>query len=70
MRKIFSFFKNLAINLLLNLWGAVPALLLLALHFVFGISVKWFLLALLIWVVYIAFRLVIITFFGSNAREF
>ncbi len=65
MRKLLNFLGNLGINLLLNLWGIIPAAILFALHFVLDISLKWALFALALWICYIAVRLIIITFFVS-----
>ena len=65
MRKLLNFLGNLGINLLLNLWGIIPAAILFILHFIFPVSLKWALFALLIWIGYIAIRLVVITFFVS-----
>lgn len=49
-----GFLLCLFLNILLNLEGAIPALLLLVLHFVLGWSVWWAVLALGLWILGIA----------------
>lgn len=49
-RRSGSFFVCLLINLLLNLEGTIPAVILLALHFWLGISIWWFVGGLGAWV--------------------
>ena len=46
-----SFLLCLLINMLLNLEWSIPAWILLILHFVFGISAWWFVLALALWLI-------------------
>ncbi len=50
-----GFFVCLFFNLLLNLEGIVPAILLLVLHFVLDWSVWWAVLAFVLWVLGIVF---------------
>lgn len=45
-----GFWLCLVINLLLNLEGSIPAWILLALHFWLGISIWWFVAALMAWI--------------------
>lgn len=45
-----SFILCLLINMLLNLEWAIPAVILLALHFLLGISVWWSAIALGLWI--------------------
>jgi len=45
-----SFWLCLAINLLLNLEGTIPAIILLVLHFVLGWSVWWAVGAFALWI--------------------
>ena len=44
-----NFFLALLINIIFNFEGSIPAWILLVMHFVFGLSVKWFWIALGIW---------------------
>lgn len=43
----------LLVNMLLNLGGSIPAWVLLALHFLLGISLWWFAAALGAWLLYL-----------------
>ncbi|MBQ6266214.1 MAG: hypothetical protein IJK64_00410 [Clostridia bacterium] len=43
------FFACLALNLLMNAEWLLPAAVLLVLHFLIGLALKWALLALLLW---------------------
>ena len=45
-----GFFLCLLINLLLNLEWAIPAGILLALHFWLDISIRWFVGGLILWI--------------------
>ena len=45
-----NFFLALLINLLFHLEGTIPAWILLALHFLFGLSVQVFWIALGVWI--------------------
>jgi len=45
-----NFLLSLFINMLLNLEWSIPAWILLALHFAFGLSLWWFFGALALWV--------------------
>ena len=44
-----TFLLSFIINLLLNLEWSIPAWILLALHFLFGISIWWFIGGLALW---------------------
>ena len=64
-RKRGNFFLTLLFNLLLNLEWTIPAWILLACHYLFDWSIKWFWLALALWVVYI---LLCMKFMGLATR--
>lgn len=49
-------------ELLHEIWGIVPAIILLVLHFLLKLSVLYFFLALAIWLLVIAIRTAIIAF--------
>lgn len=51
-----GFFAALAINLLFDLEWTIPAWILLALHFIFEISLLWFFGALGVWIVAVAVK--------------
>ena len=53
-----GFVTSLVINMLLNLSGSIPAWILLACHYVFGISLVWFLIALGVWIAVIVFKMI------------
>jgi len=61
IRKNGNFFLCLFINMIFNLGGTIPAWILLVLHYVLGWSVKWFWLALAIWLIVILLRMEIIS---------
>lgn len=46
-----GFFAALGINLIFDLEWTIPAWILLVLHFVFDISILWFIGAIVLWVV-------------------
>ena len=46
MKKIGEFFAVLFFNMLINLEWTIPAWILLALHFIFGLNILWFFIAL------------------------
>ena len=46
-----NFFLALLINMIFNLEGTIPAWILLVLHFIIGLSIKWFWIALGIWMI-------------------
>lgn len=50
IRRSGNFLASLVINLLLNLEGSIPAVILLGLHFWLGISIWWFVGALALWI--------------------
>jgi hypothetical protein len=45
-----NFLLSLLINMLLNLEWSIPAWILLALHYAFGLSLWWFFGALALWI--------------------
>lgn len=51
-----GFFAALGINLIFDLEWTIPAWILLAIHFIFGISIWWFVGALVIWVIGVAIK--------------
>ena len=51
-----GFFSALLINLIFNLEWTIPAWLLLAAHFIFKISIWWFVGALVVWVIGVAIK--------------
>ena len=59
-----DFFVALLLNMAFNLEWTVPAWILLALHFIFGLSIVWFWVALLIWFLGILFWMLIIGWAG------
>ena len=61
IRKDGNFFLCLVINIIFNLDGTVPAWILLILHYALGWSIKWFWLALAIWLASIIIRMEIIS---------
>ncbi len=48
-----NFFISFLLNVLLNLEGAIPGVILLILHFIFHISIWWAIGAFLAWIVYL-----------------
>ncbi len=63
MRRIKSgggFFLSLLINMLLNLDGLIPAVILLVLHFVFDWSIVWVFLAVAVWLVWLILMMLIL----------
>ena len=51
-----GFFSALLINLVFNLEWSIPAWLLLEAHFIFKISIWWFVGALAVWVIGVAIK--------------
>ena len=62
-----SFFISLLFNMLINLEGSVPALILLALHFLIDISIGWFFLALSLWILYLVLWMLFVGWASSAA---
>ncbi|MBR3815288.1 MAG: hypothetical protein IKJ27_01030 [Clostridia bacterium] len=60
-----GFFFSLLLSLLFNLEWTVPAWILLALHFWKGISVWWFAGSIILWVIFVALRIIVL---GSLTR--
>ena len=60
-----GFALSLLLSLLFNLEWTVPAWIFLGLHFWKGISLWWFVISIILWVVFISLRVVV---FGSLAR--
>lgn len=56
-----GFLVSYSINLLLNLDGTIPAWILLALHFLFGLPIWLFIGALALWAINILVRTLIIS---------
>lgn len=61
-----SFWLSLIINIILNFEGVIPAVVLLALHLGFGISVWWSAAALAIWIM----RIIIWMLFMRLANKY
>ena len=55
-----GFLISLLFNMLINLEGIIPALVLLVLRFWLGISIGWFFLALSLWILYIVLWMVFV----------
>ncbi len=51
-----GFVSALLINLIFDLEWTIPAWLLLAAHFIFKISIRWFVAALIVWVIAVAIK--------------
>ena len=64
-----SFLLCLLINLLLNLEWSIPAWIALALHFLMGISVWWFLGGIALWILRILLGMWIMGWAAACARE-
>ena len=63
MRKVSaggSFILCFIINVILTFWWSVPAWILLALHFILGISVWWFVGAVAVWFIRILIGMTLI----------
>lgn len=63
----------LLINMLLNIDGAIPAAILLVLHFLLGISLWWSVLALAVWLAWILLYMLVIGWArdcGNTADEY
>ena len=56
---------SVALSLIFNLEWTVPAWILLALHFWKGISLLWFIGAIILWVLFVMLKMFV---FGSLAR--
>lgn len=63
MRK--SFFICLLINIVMNFEGAIPAVILLVLHFIFDISIWWALLAFALFIIGIIIWMLVIGWAGK-----
>lgn len=64
-----GFIPCLLINILLNLEWSIPAWILLVCHFVFDISIWWFVGALVLWFVIMFFWMFFIGWAASCSRE-
>ena len=64
--KLFNrgFWVSYLISVLLNYRYAVPAVILLVLHFVFDISLIWFAIAVAAWLIIVLVRLVLVSVVG------
>ncbi len=60
-----GFALSLLLSLLFNLEWTVPAWIFLGLHFWKGLSLWWFVISIILWVVFVTLRVVV---FGSLAR--
>ncbi len=66
-----SFFLCLIMNMLLNIEGIIPIIILLVLHFVLDISIWWAVGVFLAWIVYLILWMVFIGWAGKcgSARD-
>lgn len=67
-----SFLICLLLNMVLNLAWTIPAWILLACHFIFGISIWWFVGALALWfacMVFICVALSVVSDVSTNATS-
>ena len=62
-----NFFTALLVNMLLNLEWSIPAWIFLALHFIFGLSIVFFIAALAVWILVIIFWMKVIGW-ASNCK--
>lgn len=60
-----GFIFSLLLSMLFNLEWTVPAWIFLALHFLKGFSLWWFIVSIILWVVFIVLR---VTVFSSLTR--
>ena len=51
MKKFFKYLLSVLLSLLFHWYWSIPAWVLLVLHFTLGISIWWFVAALLLWIV-------------------
>jgi len=58
----YGFFFSLLINIFLNLEGAIPAVILLILHYIVDISIWWSVLAFALWIIYLIIWMLILGF--------
>jgi len=56
-----GFFVALLVNLVFNLEWTVPAWILLGIHFWLGISIKWFIGAIVLWVSAVAVKTIVLS---------
>lgn len=64
-----SFFPNLLFNIILNADGLIPAAVLTALHFIFDISLKWALAAVLVWLFIIILNVAVLATVSRTASS-
>ncbi len=60
VKKDSGFLLSYLINLAFNLEWTVPAWIALALHFIFGISLWWFIGAIIIWLMAVLFKTLVL----------
>ena len=69
MKQTFGdFMKGMLFNMLIGIWGLIPAIVLLILHFTNGISWLFALLAAVLWLLIVIMRSYILYFAASNSR--
>lgn len=66
IRRNSGFLLSIIINIVFNLEGSIPAWILLGLHFWLGLSIKWFLLALFIWLFVIFLRTAVLSWVNKQ----
>ena len=64
-----GFFPCMLINIFLNLEWSIPAWILLVCHFVFDISIWWFVGALALWIIIMVLWMIFIGWAASCANE-
>ena len=57
-----NFIFTILINMLINIDGAIPAIILLILHFIFNISIWWSIIAFLAWIIYLLVWMLVLGF--------
>ena len=63
-----GFWLCLALNMVLNLQWLIPAVILLACHFVLGISLWWFVAAVAIWFLWIFVTCIVLAYVAGSAK--
>ena len=72
MKRFFDYIVSVLLSLLFNWYWSIPAWVLLILHFTLGISIWWFVGALLLWIVGVRVFVRVIgwlTYMGNKPEE-
>ena len=64
-----NFLLCFIINMMLNLEGLIPAVILIALHFIFDISIWWGIGAIILWILYLMIWMLIFGWANSVGNE-